>query len=218
MNKMKRLLTILAFLLLLTGCGKDRYKTADEASLTGTIVLKEIDSRETSFLKLDEPVIIDNKEVTEVEIYYNKELKDSSKVTINGKIEKNNNDYTIIVNDVDNILSYVNKYSNDVFSFTIPTDIIKVCNVEKIDNGFIIYSSSNKEAGGEVMRLIYVSPSEYAKLRDSDNYDVQKIKSNKKYTIALISPTTTQYKEEFLDEYEQINNHSNEIKESVTLK
>jgi hypothetical protein len=215
---MKRLLTILAFLLLLTGCGKDRYKTADEASLTGTIVLKEIDSRETSFLKLDEPVIIDNKEVTEVEIYYNKELKDSSKVTINGKIEKNNNDYTIIVNDVDNILSYVNKYSNDVFSFTIPTDIIKVCNVEKIDNGFIIYSSSNKEAGREVMRLIYVSHSEYAKLRDSDNYDVQKIKSNKKYTIALISPTTTQYKEEFLDEYEQINNHSNEIKESVTLK
>ena len=218
MNKIKRLLTILAFSLLLTGCGKETFKTSDEASLSGTIVLKEIDKKPVSVLKLDEPIIIDDKEVSEIEIDYNKELKESSKVTINGKIEKDNNNYAIIVSDVDNILSYVNKYSNDVFSFTIPTEIIKICNVEKIDNGFIIYSSSNKDVGGEVMRIVYLTTDEYAKLRDSDNYDVEKIKSNKKYTIALITPTTTQYKEEFLNEYEQINDHTGEIEKSVILK
>ena len=218
MNKIKRLLTILAFSLLLTGCGKEQFKTSDEASLTGTIVLKEIDQKEVSVLKLDEPVIIDNQEVSEIEIAYSKELKESSKVTINGKIEKSNDKYSIIVSDVDNILSYVNKYSNDVFSFTIPTDIIKICTVEKIDNGFVIYSTANKEAGGEVMRIVYVTPNEYSRLRDSSNYDVQKIKSNRKYTIALITPTTTQYKDEFLDEYEQINDHTNEIEKSVILK
>ncbi len=211
-------IVLLLIVLLLAGCKKDSYSKNDNAKLNGTISYETTDDNETkAYLNLDEPIIIDDKSVNKIEIDYDKELKDNTKTGIEGTIKEDNGKYLIEVDDIDNLLSYVNKYSNDVFSLTIPTDIIKIVTVEKTDTGFIIYSTRNMDKGGKVLEIKYITTTEYKKLNNKKQV-INRITSNDNYTIISISPTTTEYNAEYAKDYEIISDHIKAIEKSIKLK
>lgn len=211
-------IVLLLIVLLLAGCKKDSYSKNDNAKLNGTISYETTDDNETkAYLNLDEPIIIDDKSVNKIEIDYDKELKDNTKTGIEGTIKEDNGKYLIEVDDIDNLLSYVNKYSNDVFSLTIPTDIIKIVTVEKTDTGFIIYSTRNMDKGGKVLEIKYITTAEYKKLNNKKQV-INRITSNDNYTIISISPTTTEYNAEYAKDYEIISDHIKAIEKSIKLK
>ena len=210
---MKKYIIVLLILLLLTGCKKETYSTNETAKLEGTISYEET----KTYLTLDKPIIIDNKEVNKIEIEYDKDLKENTKTTIEGTIKENNGSYSIEVDDIDNLLSYINKYSNDIFTFTIPTDIVKITTVEQTENGFIIYSTNNMNNGGKVLELKYLSNTEYKKLNTKKQV-IERITSNEKNTIIAIYPTTTEYSKEYAKEYETISDHIKTIEKSIKLK
>ena len=210
---MKKYIIVLLILLLLTGCKKETYSTNETAKLEGTISYEET----KTYLTLDKPIIIDNKEVNKIEIEYDKDLKENTKTTIEGTIKENNGSYSIEVDDIDNLLSYINKYSNDIFTFTIPTDIVKITTVEQTETGFIIYSTNNMNNGGKVLEIKYLTNTEYKKLNNKKQV-IDRITSNEKYTIIAIFPTTTEYSKEYAKDYETISDHIKTIEKSIKLK
>ena len=102
--------------------------------IKGTIGTRTIEEdgveKEINILIPTNPIIIDNKTIEEIEIDYDKTLKDDYNVTIKGKInndtELSSNDYSIIVEDVDDVSSLTNTYHHSDFSMTIPTSIIPI--------------------------------------------------------------------------------------------
>ena len=215
---MKRyIIVLLLIVLLLTGCKKESYSINDNAKLEGTINIETKDEETKAYLTLDEPIIIGDETINKIEIDYDKELKDNSRTTIEGTIKEDNGTYTLQVEDIDNLLSFINKYSNDVFNLTIPTEIVKITTVEKTDTGFIIYSASNISNGGKVLEIKYVTNTEYRKISNKKQV-VERITSNDKYTIIAIYPTTTEYSKENAKEYEIISDHIKAIEKSVKLK
>ena len=88
MKKTLKIIIVLLVAIFISACSKKEYKVSDEVNLTGTVTNNETiingEYSTKSILKLDDPIIIDGKSVTQIEIDYDKDLKDNSKVTISG--------------------------------------------------------------------------------------------------------------------------------------
>ena len=228
MKKIKKVTILVLIILLLCACSKsEEYKINEDVLLSGTIQVKEIikegKKAKVTYLELEKAITINNKTISKIELNTEQELKNNTKATITGKIEDSGNlsvldlDYIFSVTDIDNVLSYINSFTNSSFSFSIPSNLIKQCTVKEIENGFIIYSKSNLDVGGEVMTIKAVTPSEFRELQNSD-IQIEKVKSDQKKTIVITYPTSNEYKEEFKEEYEQIGNQINAIKDTITIK
>ena len=126
--------------------------------------------------------------------------------------------YDLFLLRVDDVSSLTNTYHHDDFSMTIPTSIIKLCSIEKTEKGFIVYSRSNKEYGGEVFTVESVTKAEFNDLREDKSKYIERITSNNKKTIVMEFPTTTEFSEEFAEEYETIGNSINQIKNNIKQK
>ena len=228
MKKIKKLAMLFISILLLTGCGNSKYKVEEEVTLNGTIKNKQVivdgQIKEISVLELEEPITIGDKKFHQIELISDKKLKDQSEVSIKGVIKDGNKasvldlDYLFDVNDIDNVLSYVNTFSNEYFSLTIPSSLMKLCTVTEIDNGFIVYSTNNMDVGGEVFRVLSVTSKEFRELQNDDSVLIEKISSDKEKTIIIEYPKTTEYKDEYADEYESIVNQINTIKNNIKIK
>lgn len=227
MKKIRRIFTLLAMSMLLTNCGKEKLKLNQEIELTGTVTIKEVtennETKKVSILNLDEPVVIDGNTIHKIELDYDKDLKNNSELTIKGTLKNNDDskldlDYSFVVEDISDILSYINTFSNDEFSMTIPAELIKISTIEKIADGFIVYSTSNLENGGEVFRIISVTNEEFKTLNRNENSYIEKITSTKEKTIIIKYPTTQEYSEENFADYEKIASQINIIKNNVRLK
>lgn len=223
MKKSKKIYILLIMIIFITACSKEEYKVSDEINVTGTITNnKTIEDGEyisKSVLNLDKPIVVNGKSVTQVEIDYDKDLKDNSKVTISGTISNSDTtSYGIEVKDINEPEAYVNTFNSENFSVTIPTSLIKLCTIEKIDKGFIVYSSSNMDKGGEVFKIVSVTNKKFQELQSNESAYIEKIKSNQTNTIIIMYPTTTEYNDNNFEEYETIANSINEIKNNVTIK
>lgn len=221
MQKYTKIILLIIFTILIAGCSKNEYKVDDEVSLKGKISTTEIrkdDKSETiKILELDEPIIIDGTKVHKIELDYDKNLKDGYEVEIKGTLKSNGDSsyqlsYAFEVIDIDDVLSYINTFSNEDFSFTIPSELIKKVNVEEIDNGFAIYN-----ANGSLYELfrIYTIPSKEFKSISSSNYI--KAVSNAKQVV-VIKFNDTDDSEENSTLTNEIMNNINQIKETVHLK
>lgn len=230
-DTMKKIIksTILSLAMLsLCACTQkeNSYKLNDEVEIKGKISSKTIVedgiSREINVITPSSPIIIDNKNITEIEISYDKSIKDENEVTIKGIITEDtlleDSKYAIEISDIEDPMVLANTYHHDDFSMTIPTSIIEYCSIEKIENGFIIYSRSNKNVGGEVFRVISLSKEDFnAMLKNQEQY-IERVTSNSKKTIIMTFPTTTEYSDEFKDEYELIGNSINKVKNNIKQK
>ena len=227
MKRLKRILSLVAISLLLTNCGKEKLELNKQVTLTGTVTVKEIKKDDTttkvSILNLDEPVIIDGDTIHKIELDSDKEIKNNSEITITGTLKSNSDsaidlDYSFEVLDVDDILSYINTFTNEDFSMTIPAEIIKLCTVKQIDNGFVVYSTSNLEMGGEVFRIISVTNEEFKILNKNENKYIEKITSTKEKTIIIQYPNENVEEYKNFKDYETIVKKITTIKDNVTLK
>lgn len=217
-------------LMILTLCScaqkENSYESDDQIEIKGKIVSKTITEdgieKVINVLIPTKPIIVDNETVTEIEIDYDKNLKDNYNVTIKGILKDSaltkDTDFSISVNDIDDVSSLTNTYHYDDFSMTIPTSIIKLCSIEKTEKGFIVYSRSNKEYGGEVFTVESVTKNEFNDLREDKSKYIERITSNSKKTIVMEFPTTTEFSEEFAEEYETIGNSINQIKNNIKQK
>ena len=228
MKKIKKFTILSLIILFLCACNKkEEYKINEDVLLSGTIQVKEIikegQKAKVTYLELEKAITIHDKSISKIELNTEQELKNNTKATIKGKIEDSGNlsildlDYIFSVTDIDNVLSYVNSFSNANFSFSIPSNLIKQCTVKEIENGFTIYSKSNMDVGGEVMTIKAVTPQEFQNLQSSD-IQLEKVKSDQNKIILITYPTSNEYKEEFKEEYEQIGNQINAIKNTITIK
>ena len=227
MKKFKKIAALIIMTLILTNCGKEKLKLNEEIELSGTVTIKEItennEQKKISILNLDKPFIIDGNTINKIELDYDKDIKNNSELTIKGVL-KNNEDsssdlaYSFSVEDISDILSYINTFSNDEFSMTIPAELIKISTIEKIENGFIVYSTANMKNGGEVFRIISVSNDEFKVLNKNENSYIEKITSSKEKTVIIKYPTTEEYSDEYFSDYEKIANQINIIKNNVRLK
>ena len=215
MKKTKKFTILILVILFLCACNKkEEYKINEDILLTGTIQVKEIikegKKAKVTYLELEKAITINDKTISKIELNTEQELKNDTKATIKGKIEDSGNlsvldlDYIFSVTDIDNVLSYVNS-------------LIKICTVREIENGFIIYSKSNLEVGGEIMTIKAVTSSDFKELQNT-NIQMEKVKSDSKKTIVIIYPTSNEYKEEFKAEYEHIGDQINTIKNTITIK
>lgn len=221
---------IILSLITLTMCScaqkENSYSNDETIEIKGTIGTKTIEEdgveKEINVLIPINPIIIDNKTINEIEIDYDKTLKDDYNVTIKGKINDDttldSNDYSIIVEDVDDVSSLTNTYHHKDFSMTIPTSIIKLCSIEKTDKGFIVYSRSNKEYGGEVFTVESLTKSEFNEIRKDKTKYVERITSNSEKTIVMEFPTSTEFDQAYAEEYETIGNSINQIKNNIKQK
>lgn len=226
MKKFKRIAILLLTTILLTNCGKEKLELNQEVTLSGTVTVKEVtennETTKVSILELDEPVIINGETIYKIELDYDKELKNNSELTITGTITNNESSddmsFSFAVSDIDDILSYINTFSNDEFSMTIPASLIKISTVERIDNGFIVYSTSNMSNGGEVFRIISVTNDEFKVLNKNETKYIEKITSTKEKTIIIQYPSTIEYSDENFEDYETIANSITTIKDNVRLR
>lgn len=227
MKKFKRIITLIAMSVFLTNCGNEKLEINQEVTLSGTISVREVTiddkTQRISILNLDEPVKINGETIRKIEIESDKELKNNSELTIKGTI-KNNTDSTIDINysfeviDIDDILSYINTFYHDDFSMTIPSSIIELCTIEQIDNGFIVYSTSNIDNGGEVFRIISVDNDEFKTLNKNEEKYIEKITSTKEKTIIIQYPSVDVSEYKNFKDYESIVSNIITIKENVRLK
>lgn len=223
----KKTILSLAIISLCACTQKDNsYQVNDEVEIKGTISSKTIIedgiSREINIIIPSNPIIIDNKNITEIEISYDKNIKEEEDVTIKGIITKDtlldDTKYAIEINDIEDPMVLANTYHHDDFSMTIPTSIIKYCSIEKIENGFKVYSRSNKDVGGEVFSVISITKAEFNDMVKKQEKYIERVTSNSKKTIIMTFPTTNEYSEEFKEEYELIGNSINKIKNNIKQK
>ncbi len=223
MKKFKKILALLLMTLLLTNCGEEKLELNQEVTLTGKVTVKEVtennETTKVSYFELDEPIVIDGEKIYKIELDYDKEIKNNSELSITGTITNNDNSsLSFAVSDIDDILSYINTFSNEDFSMTIPASLIKISTIKRIDNGFIIYSTSNMANGGEVFRIISVTNDEFKKLNKNETKYIEKITSTKEKTVIIQYPSTIEYTDENFADYETIANSINTIKDNVRLK
>lgn len=223
MKKFKKIAVLLLITLLLTNCGEKKLELNQEVTLTGKVTVKEVTENDkktkVSYFELDEPIIIDGEKIYQIELDYDKEIKNNSELSITGTITNNDNSsLSLTVSDIDDILSYINTFSNEEFSMTIPASLIKISTIKRIDNGFIIYSTSNMSNGGEVFRIISVTNDEFKQLNKNETKYIEKITSTKEKTIIIQYPSTIEYTEENFTDYETIANSINTIKDNVRFK
>jgi hypothetical protein len=103
------------------------------------------------------PEIIKISIVEKIELDYDKSLKNNSEITIKGILKNNKNssigtEYVFSVSEIDDILSYVNTFSTEDFSMTLPPEIIK-----SPSSGLIIFKKALLTSGSNwlVGILIY---------------------------------------------------------------
>ncbi len=224
MKKFRRIITLLAFTLLLTNCGKEKLKLNEEVTLTGEISTREITTedgtKKVSILNLEEPVIIDGNTIHKIEIDYDKALKNNQEITITGVIKENESGdykYSFSVADIDDILSYINTFNSDEFSITIPVELIKIVSIEKIDNGFAIYISSDSKGKVESFRAISVTTDEYKELQKENGANIELAKSSGSKKVVLIF-NSDELPDDTLDVQQEINSKIHSIKKGVQIK
>lgn len=217
MKKLGRILVCCFGLLLLTGCGEKKLNLNEEVELKGKVTVKDLgDSKKITILNLDEPILVDGEKIYEVEIDYDKELKDNKDLTVKGKVTKDKKDYSFVVSEVDDILSYINTFSTEDFIMTIPSDLIKISTIKRIDNGFILYSSRNLDVGGEVFKVYAIDAKDYDLYKDDKI--VERVTSNKDKVVLIEYPTSNEYDEDGAKEYEEIASNITIIKNNIRLK
>lgn len=223
MKKLKRIITLILMTLLLTNCGKEKLSLNEEVTLKGRITHQEVMENNTikmiSVLTLDEPVIIDGDLVRKIELEYDKDLKTDTDITITGTI-KNNGDatynYLFSASGINDILSFVNTFSNDTFSMTIPTSIIKDVSIKKIENGYSI-SIDDNDSKIEIFQVVSMTKAEYEllKLDDDIDFEVADSKGEKK---VLIIYSDQEVPDRLLDTLEDINKTIPTIKGNIRIK
>lgn len=230
MKKFKKLATLFTLVIFLSACtnNSNKFKVDEEVTLNGTIKNKQViidgETKEVSVLELEKPITIGDKMFYQIELDSDKKLKDNTDVSIKGVIKDGDKasvldlEYLFDVNDIDNVMSYVNTFSTDDFSMTIPSSLIKIITIEETENGLIVYSTSNMDVGGEVFRVLSVTTKEFKTLQNNDNILTEKISSDKEKTIIIQYPITTEYKEEYAEEYEMIGNEIRTIKNNIKIK
>lgn len=227
MKKFKKIISLLLMLLLLTNCGKEDLKINQEVTLSGTVTTREItkdnETTKVSILNLDEPIIIEGTKINKIELDYDKALKDNSELTIKGVISNNADSildlsYSFSVNDIDDILSYINTFSNDKFSMTIPPEIIRISSIEKIDNGFVISAIDSEKNKTEVLRVVCLSNSDFKELNKNQSAYIEKAVSNKENTVVIMYPVDEEISEENIDTIEKIIDEVETIKKNIRLK
>ena len=138
MKNLKKIIYLCLMTIILTGCLANELELNKKVDLKGIIETNEItkdnQTYKVSILHLEEPIIIEGNKINQIAIDYNKLLQNDIETTISGEIITNENpnldlQYSIKVNNIDNILSYINTFTNKDFSVTIPLDIIKICNI-----------------------------------------------------------------------------------------
>ena len=221
MKKFKRIITLLLMTLLLTNCGKEKLSLNEEVTLSGRITHQQITENNAmkmiSVLTLDEPVVIDGDLVSKIELEYDKDLKTDQDITITGTIKENGNstyDYLFSASSINDILSYVNTFSNKDFSITIPVDIIEDVIVDKIDNGFKV-SIEHKEKKYEIFRAISVTKAEYNDLKTTSEVEVAKSKDDKRVVIIYAEEEIPEAKSDIV---ESIDKAIPKIKGNIRIK
>lgn len=189
MKKFRRIITLLIMTLLLTNCGKEKLSINEEVTLTGRVTHQEIMDNDAikkiSVLTLEEPVVIDGNLVRKIELEYDKDLKTDTDITITGTIKNNGGstyNYLFSANSINDILSYVNTFSNDDFSITIPVELMKELFVEEIDNGYKV-SIEYKNKKYEIFKAISVTKAEYNDIKNDSSVVLAKSNENKKIII-----------------------------------
>lgn len=189
MKKFRRIITLLIMTLLLTNCGKEKLSINEEVTLTGRVTHQEIMDNDAikkiSVLTLEEPVVIDGNLVRKIELEYDKDLKTDTDITITGTIKNNDGstyNYLFSANSINDILSYVNTFSNDDFSITIPVELMKELFVEEIDNGYKV-SIEYKNKKYEIFKAISVTKAEYNDIKNDSSIVLAKSNENKKIII-----------------------------------
>ncbi len=220
MRKTKILIIFTFIVLLLVGCDKSEKCEADktttlEQKIVINTIKKDGETKNVSILELEKAISINGVITDKIEIEYDKGLKNNTETTITGTLKANegstNLKYSIDVDSVDNILSYINTFSNDVFSVAIPAKLMKTVSIKEITDGYIIYSSGTNEA----FKIIAMKNDDYKKL-SKDDIRFEKIKSNKEYSVVLIYPNNND--EETTKEEQLLSEEIENIKSSVKLK
>lgn len=221
MKKFKRIITLLLMTLILTNCGKEKLSLEEEVTLTGRITHQEIldnnSMKMISVLTLEEPVVIDGDLVSKIELEYDKDLKTDQDITITGTIKNNSGstyNYLFSASSINDILSYVNTFSNKDFSITIPVDLIKDVIVDKVDNGFKV-SVEYKQKKYEVFRAISVTKTEYSDLKSSNKVELAKSKDDKRVVIVYGDEEIPEAKSDVL---ENIDKSIPKIKGNIRIK
>lgn len=226
MKKAKIFLLLWIGILLLTSCTNKEYELNQKITLKGTITTSEITKDNQTYkiniLNLETPIIIDGTKINKIAIDYDKSLREDTEVTIDGTITANKQEildleYAITVNDIDNILSYINTFSNEDFSMTVPVNIIKICNIKTVENGFAIYKADKSNHEIEMFRVIAVSKEEFNTLRENEEISIEKVTSNREKTIIILY-SSEEYEDDDYEEYETILRSVDSIKETVVLK
>lgn len=226
MKQTKVILLLWIGILILTACSTKEYKINQQISLKGNITTQEITKDNQTYkiniLNLETPIIIDGTKINKIAIDYDKSLKEDINVTIDGTIILNKQEnldleYAITVNDIDNILSYINTFSNEDFSMTIPVDIIKICDIREIENGFAIYKKDKNNNEVELFRIITISNEEFNTLREKEEKSIEKITSNREKTSIILYSSDEYVADDYTD-YETALRSVDRIKETVVLK
>lgn len=226
MKNLKKIIYLCLMTIILTGCLANELELNKKVDLKGIIETNEItkdnQTYKVSILHLEEPIIIEGNKINQIAIDYNKLLQNDIETTISGEIITNENpnldlQYSIKVNNIDNILSYINTFTNKDFSVTIPLDIIKICNISNIENGFTISLADQNDDLIELFRIISVSNNEFKEIRENESLKIEKITSNKEKTIILLY-SKEDYKNSSYENYNQIISDINKIKDTVVIK
>lgn len=226
MKNLKKIIYLCLMTIILTGCLANELELNKKVDLKGIIETNEItkdnQTYKVSILHLEEPIIIEGNKINQIAIDYNKLLQNDIETTISGEIITNENpnldlQYSIKVNNIDNILSYINTFTNKDFSVTIPLDIIKICNISNIENGFTISLADQNDDLVELFRIISVSNNEFKEMRENESLKIEKITSNKEKTIILLY-SKEDYKNSSYENYNQIISNINKIKDTVVIK
>lgn len=219
MQKYKKIILLILITLIITNCGNKNYKLNEEITLKGRIstteITKDNETKKVKVLNLDEPIIIDGTKINKIEIDYDKGIKDDYDITIMGKITENNSSngdlsYSFKVSDIDNILSFINTFGNDDFTFAIPSELMKKINVKEIDKGFTIYSSENSE----ILSIKAVSKAEFNKINTGN---IEKVTSNRN-KVVIIEFSSTDKENDNYETASEVLNELPKIKSTVQLK
>lgn len=219
MQKYKKIILLILITLIITNCGNKNYKLNEEITLKGRIstteITKDNETKKVKVLNLDEPIIIDGTKINKIEIDYDKGIKDDYDITIMGKITENNGSngdlsYSFKVSDIDNILSFINTFGNDDFTFAIPSELMKKINVKEIDKGFTIYNSEDSE----ILSIKAVSKAEFNKI--NTGY-IEKVTSNRN-KVVIIEFSSTDKENDNYETASEVLNELPKIKSTVQLK
>lgn len=223
MKKFKRIITLILITMIITNCGKEKLSLNEEVTLKGKITHQEVtennSTKKISIFTLDEPIIIDGDLVRKIELDYDKDLKTDTDITITGVIKDNSGstyNYLFSAKNIDDILSYINTFHNEMFSMTIPTNIIKDVIVSKIEKGYAVYLDDNGNKI-EIFQVITVTKSEYEDLKKNDDLELE-IAHSKGDKKAIIAYSKEKVPEELLDKLEKINKEMPTIKGNIRLK